>query len=203
MLPKRVYAKINLDNIQKNVKPIVDRMGDGVAVMGIVKADAYGHGAVEVSKALLEIGVKAFGVATIGEAVELRKNGIEAPILVLGQIFKEEFHTAVEYDIASAMFDIHCARDLSEIALEQGKKAKIYIKIDTGMGRIGFQPDDDGFERIKQVFNNGGDFLFFFHVRFSFREQILTRASRKCVRIPLLGDFSFRLYNILCCERII
>lgn len=156
MLPKRVYAKINLDNIQKNVKPIVDRMGNGVAVMGIVKADAYGHGAVEVSKALLEIGVKAFGVATIGEAVELRKNGIEAPILVLGQIFKEEFHTAVEYDIASAMFDIHCARDLSEIALEQGKKAKIYIKIDTGMGRIGFQPDGDGFERIKQVFNNEG-----------------------------------------------
>ena len=51
--------------------------------------------------------------------------------------------------------------------------------------------------------HNGGDFLFFFHVRFSFREQILTRASRKCVRIPLLGDFSFRLYNILCCERII
>ena len=156
MLPKRVYAKINLDNIQKNVKPIVERMGDGVAVMGIVKADAYGHGAVEVSKALLEIGVKAFGVATIGEAVELRKNGIESPILVLGQIFKEEFHTAVEYDLASAMFDIHCARDLSEIALEQGKKAKIYIKIDTGMGRIGFQPDDDGFERIKQVFNNEG-----------------------------------------------
>ena len=151
MLPKRVYAKINLDNIQKNVKPIVERMGDGVAVMGIVKADAYGHGAVEVSKALLEIGVKAFGVATIGEAVELRKNGIEAPILVLGQIFKEEIHTAVEYDIASAMFDIHCARDLSEIALEQGKKAKIYIKIDTGMGRIGFQPCDESAEIIKEI----------------------------------------------------
>ena len=151
MLPKRVYAKINLDNIQKNVKPIVDSVGDGVAVMGIVKADAYGHGAVEVSKALLEIGVKAFGVATIGEAVELRKNGIDAPILVLGQIFKENFQTAVEYDVSITIFDVQCARELSETALNMGKKAKTYIKIDTGMGRIGFRPDDDGFECKKQV----------------------------------------------------
>ena len=156
MLPKRVYAKINLDNIQKNVKPIVERMGNGITVMGIVKADAYGHGAVEVSKALLEIGVKAFGVATVGEAVELRKNGINAPVLVLGRIFKEDFNTAIEHDIISTIFDVDSALELSQTALNSGKKAKIYLKIDTGMGRIGFQPDEKDFENIKQVFSYKG-----------------------------------------------
>ncbi len=156
MLPKRVYAKINLDNIQKNVRPMVEKFGDKTGVMGIVKADGYGHGAVEVAKAILEVGVRAFGVATIGEAVELRRNGIDAPILVLGQIFKENFPLAIGYDIDLAVFDSIGAKALSDAAVSLGKKANIHIKIDTGMGRIGFMADDEGYNQIKEIYSLPG-----------------------------------------------
>ena len=82
MLPKRVYAKINLDNIQKNIKAVIEKFGKDITVMGIVKANAYGHGAVEVAKTLVEAGAGALGVAAIDEAVELRENGVTAPILI-------------------------------------------------------------------------------------------------------------------------
>lgn len=154
MLPKRVYASINLDNIQSNVKPVLESCG--CEVMGIVKADAYGHGAVEVSKALAEIGVTQFGVATVGEACELRRNGITEPILVLGQVFYEEFPALLKYDIISSVFDIHCAIALSREAVKLGKKAKVYIKLDTGMGRLGFQTNADGANRIKVVYDQPG-----------------------------------------------
>lgn len=156
MLPKRVYAKINLDNIQKNVLSVMERSGDGIRVMGIVKADGYGHGAVETAKALSEIGVYAFGVAAVGEAVNLRRNGVEEPILILGQVFPEDYPLLLEYNIDAAVFDTECAKALSAEAEKLGKKAGVYLKIDTGMGRVGFQTDENGFNGAKDVFKNGG-----------------------------------------------
>lgn len=166
MLPKRVYVKINLDNIQKNIKSVIEKLGNDVTVMGIVKANAYGHGAVQVSKALIEAGAGMLGVAAIDEAVELRHNGIDAPILVLGQIFSQDYAIAIENDIICTVVDIDTAKGLSEAALKMGKKANVHIKIDTGMGRIGFQPDSDGERQIKSVFdlegiNVGGAFTHF------------------------------------------
>ncbi len=76
MLPKRIYAKINLDSIAKNIQTVREKIGKDVRIMGIVKADGYGHGAVETAKELTEIGVNEFGVATAGEAVSLRRHGI-------------------------------------------------------------------------------------------------------------------------------
>lgn len=152
MLPKRVYAKINLDNIQKNIKAVIEKFGKDITVMGIVKANAYGHGAVEVAKTLVEAGAGALGVAAIDEAVELRENGINAPILILGQIFRQDYQAAIENDITCTVIDIVTAIGLSKKAGELGKKAKVHIKIDTGMGRIGFQPDENGEKEIKSVF---------------------------------------------------
>lgn len=146
---------VNLDNIQKNVRSVMKRLGD-IKIMGIVKADAYGHGAVEVAEALLETGVTELGVATVGEAIELRKSGISCPVLILGQIFNEDIPLAVEYGIDTTISHIDNARELSAEAKRQGKTAGVYIKIDTGMGRIGFQPDDDGFESIKSIFELDG-----------------------------------------------
>ena len=156
MLPKRVYATVNLDNIQKNVRSVMKRLGCNIKIMGIVKADAYGHGAVEVAEAILETGVTALGVATVGEAVELRKNGITAPILILGRIFNEDISLAVQYGIDLAVSDIDGAKELSAEAERQGKTVGVYIKIDTGMGRIGFQTDCNGFESIKRIFELDG-----------------------------------------------
>ncbi len=156
MLPKRVYAKINLDNIQKNIKAVIDKFQGQVAVMGIVKANAYGHGAIEVSKALVEAGAKMLGVASIDEAVELRENGILTPILILGQTFPQDYKTAIENNVTCAVVDIETAKGLSKIATEMGKKADAHIKLDTGMGRIGFQTDDEGYAQVKSVFELSG-----------------------------------------------
>jgi alanine racemase len=151
MLPKRVYAKINLDNVKKNIQTVRDRFGKEVTVMGIVKANAYGHGAVPVAKALVEFGAGALGVAAIDEAVELREGGITAPILILGQIFRQDYATAIENDITCTVIDVVTAQGLSKKAQELSKTAKVHIKIDTGMGRIGFQPDEKGEKEIKSV----------------------------------------------------
>lgn len=156
MLPKRVYAKINLDNIKKNITTVREKFGDGVKVMGIVKANAYGHGAVEVAKAMEEAGVGYFGVAAIDEALELRQNGIKTPILILGQIFIQDYITAIENDITCTVAESDTARRLSAVALSIGKKANVHIKIDTGMGRIGFQIDENGYNEVKSLFDLEG-----------------------------------------------
>lgn len=153
MLPKRVYTKVNLDNIQKNMQAVREKFGDDMIIMGIVKANAYGHGAVKVAKALVEYGAGMLGVAAIDEAVELRENGIDAPILILGQIFRQDYATAIENDVTCTVVDIVTAQGISQKAKELGKIAKVHIKIDTGMGRIGFQPDIDGEMQVKSVFN--------------------------------------------------
>lgn len=152
MLPKRVYTKVNLDNIQKNMQAVREKFGDDMIIMGIVKANAYGHGAVKVAKALVEYGAGMLGVAAIDEAVELRENGIDAPILILGQIFCQDYAAAIENDVTCTVVDIVTAQGISQKAKELGKIAKVHIKIDTGMGRIGFQPDIDGEMQIKSVF---------------------------------------------------
>ncbi len=153
MLPKRVYTKINLDNIKKNMENVREKFGDDMLIMGIVKANGYGHGAVEVAKALVEYGAGMLGVAAIDEAVELRENGVTAPILILGQIFRQDYQTAIENDIICTVVDIVTAQGISKKATEMGKVAKVHIKIDTGMGRIGFQPDQDGENQIKSIFD--------------------------------------------------
>lgn len=156
MLPKRIYAKINLDSIAKNIGIVREKLGKDVRIMGIVKADGYGHGAVEVSTLLSEIGVKDLGVATAGEAVYLRKNGIDSKILILGHTFPEDFSSVLTHNIDLTVFDLPSAEMLSEKAVENGKKAGVYIKIDVGMGRLGFQADKNGEEDIKKLFNLRG-----------------------------------------------
>ncbi len=156
MFPQRIYAKINLDNIVKNINTVREKIGKDVRIMGVVKADGYGHGAVEVSKVLAEIGVRDLGVATAGEAVYLRKHGIDSRILILGQVFPGDYSSIVKYGIDSAVFDVSCAEKLSQESLKSGKKAGVYIKIDVGMGRLGFQADADGESRIKELFKLKG-----------------------------------------------
>ncbi len=152
MLPKRVYTKVNLDNIKKNMENVRQKFGDDMLIMGIVKANAYGHGAVEVAKALVEFGAGMLGVAAIDEAVELRENGISAPILILGQIFRQDYETAIENDVICTVVDTVTAQGISQKAKELQKVAKVHIKIDTGMGRIGFQADENGENEIKSIF---------------------------------------------------
>lgn len=118
--------------------------------MAIVKADAYGHGALPVAKALEPI-VDAYGVATIEEAVDLRINNIQKPILILGFTPEGSAADVVKYDVTTAVYNLEMAQWIAKEAVKQGKVAKLHIKIDTGMGRIGFALTDESVEVIKQI----------------------------------------------------
>lgn len=150
-LPARVYAEINLDAICRNVQSVMDKVGADVRVMAVVKADAYGHGAVPVARALSEIGVHTFGVATAKEGVQLRRAGIQEPILILGHVFPEEYEVLLVNDLMFTVFQSEAAGQISDTAQRLGKVAKMHIKIDTGMGRIGLPPTDESLAEIETI----------------------------------------------------
>ncbi|MBN2420335.1 MAG: alanine racemase [Deltaproteobacteria bacterium] len=129
---------IDLDALNHNLKQIKTCLAKETKIMGIVKSDAYGHGMVPVSKALVKNGVYCLGVSFIGEALELRKAGIRVPIIILcGIETDEEAEAAVENALTPVVFDLHSAEKLEKRAMENGRKIKIHVKIDTGMGRLG------------------------------------------------------------------
>ncbi len=145
----RAYAEINLDNIKYNVENIQRRIGRDTKILAIIKADGYGHGSIPIAKFLSrEKLVYGFGVSTVREAVVLRKAGIEEPILILGYVLPADFITIIDYSITTTVFQYDTARMLSEVASAKNKTAKIHIKIDTGMGRIGFAADEASVDEI-------------------------------------------------------
>lgn len=146
---KRVYAEIDLGNLVHNLKSV--KAKTNTDVMAVVKTDAYGHGAVECSRTLQENGFENFAVATAEEALELRKNGIGGRILILGYVFPEDHDALVENDVRLAVFDYESAKQIDEAASRISKKAKIHLKIDTGMGRIGFLPDQKSLDEILEI----------------------------------------------------
>lgn len=150
-----VWAEINLDTIATNTKNIKKLVGDK-ELIAIVKADCYGHGAVDVVPTLLENGASRLAVAMLTEAIELRENNINAPIVILGYTPLYLGEELINYDIEQTVYDLDYAKELSKIALSLNKKAKIHIAIDTGMGRIGFLPGDDTVKIINEVYNLEG-----------------------------------------------
>ena len=143
----RTWAEIDLDALKFNIGEIRKITDKNAMVMAVVKADGYGHGAVECSKLLLENGADRLAVSCFDEAIQLRRAGIDAPILILGASFDEETDAIVENDITACVFSYDFAKELSESAKKYSKTAKIHIKIDTGMSRIGYVAADDD-ERV-------------------------------------------------------
>lgn len=134
----RCYAEISLEVIGHNIREVKKRLPEGVKLLGVVKANAYGHGAVPVAS-YLENQVDYFATATIEEAVELRENGISAPILILGYVSPSQYGDLVEYDITQTIDSYAQALALEKEAARQNRKAKAHLAVDTGMTRIGFQ----------------------------------------------------------------
>lgn len=142
MTYRATRMEINLQNLRSNYRAISRLVGPGSQIMAVIKADGYGHGAIPVARALLDEGCQRFAVAIPDEALELREAGINDPVLVLGP---SPYRVAGEYvrlDIAAAFTDVNFARAMSEEAVRQGKEALLHMKIDTGMGRIGFLPGE-------------------------------------------------------------
>lgn len=133
---KRTWAQIDLNAIKHNYELAVKLSGNK-EVMPVIKANAYGHGAVKVGLFLEQLGVKYFAVATLDEAIELRNAGIKAQILILGATLPEYFEQVLQYDIIQTIASKNAAEAFSDVAKKLGIKAKVHIKIDTGMARIG------------------------------------------------------------------
>ncbi len=139
----RIYARINMDNLRFNIQQMMAKVKPDMKILAVVKADAYGHGAVGVSLRIRDL-VDYYGVATIDEAMELRQAGITEPILIIGYTDSEDFEKLVRYDITQAVYDVVECEKLSQVALATGSKVKVHLKVDTGMGRIGFSADKAG-----------------------------------------------------------
>ena len=146
----RVQAVINLDNIRDNITAMKRLIDGDKKMLAVIKADAYGHGAVEVAEALDDL-VDFFAVAFIDEALELRRANIDKPILILGYTDPSDYELIIRYDVRPAMYEVDDAQKLSDLAVSMNTKAKIHIKVDTGMGRIGFTCDEDGVKNIEKI----------------------------------------------------
>lgn len=149
------WAEINLDNLAYNLRSVKNFINQPIKVTAIVKADAYGHCAVECAKKLENSGIDWFGVALPEEGVELRENGIIKPILCLGGFWVGQERIILENDLTPVIFQAEKAEILDRAASEQNVTAKAHIKIDTGMGRIGVRFDEieDFIQRIKALKN--------------------------------------------------
>ena len=147
---QRCYADIDLRAIGHNIDQVEGKIPEGVKVMAVIKAAAHGHGAAQVGKHL-ENQVDYFGVATIEEAVELRKSGLQLPILILGYTLKEQYKNVVSYAITQTIYSYQAACALNEEAQKQQKKAVVHIALDTGMTRIGFQTEEESIGEIQKI----------------------------------------------------
>lgn len=141
----RCWAEINLNNLAYNFTQIrtrVKQMMPEAKVLGVVKADAYGHGAVQAARVLRDAGADFFAIATVDEGVELREAGFTLPILVLGYVDDADAALLAKYDIAAALCDMDTARAFSAAAQAAGKPIRVHIALNTGMTRIGFETRD-------------------------------------------------------------
>jgi alanine racemase len=144
----RVWAEVNLDNIAHNVREIRKITNPRAEIMGVVKADAYGHGVLQTAKTLLDSGVSRLAVSMIDEAIQLRNSGIDAPILVLSYTDPVRAEEIIINNVTQTVFSHDLANALSEAAVRLNRNTKVHIKIDTGMTRVGFMP---GYSAIKNV----------------------------------------------------
>lgn len=154
----RSFAKINLSAIDHNLREIKKSLAKGVKTLAVVKADAYGHGLVPVSKHIQK-DVDYFAVATVEDALELRENGVEKPVIILSYVSPLQYETVIENDITATMYNVEEAENLSALAEKKGKKVKVHIPVDTGMGRIGFMPNEDGVKAVRRISEMKGIFL--------------------------------------------
>lgn len=142
-LKKRTWAEISLENIRHNYEAIRKSLPEGCRFLGVVKADAYGHGAVRVAKMLEEAGADYLAVACLDEALELRRSGVKMPVLILGHTPAEYTEQLIDNHITQTLSGPVKAKEYSEICQKLGKTLRVHINVDTGMSRLGFLCSDE------------------------------------------------------------
>lgn len=145
-----LWAEVNLDNIAHNMREI-RRIAASKEIIAVIKADAYGHSALDVAPVLLENGATRFAVAVVTEAIELRKTVADAPIMILGYTPVDFVKELIENNIEITAYSYDYVEAVSKEAEKYGKKVKIHIAVDTGMGRIGFLPDGNSINDVYKI----------------------------------------------------
>lgn len=174
----RTYAEVNLHAVRHNIEEARKNIKSGTKIMAIVKANAYGHGAVPVSKALISQ-VDAYGVAMIEEALELRDAGIDKTILILGYTGEEWYEELVKHCISQTIYTYDMAKKLSDVAVSHGKQTPIHIKIDTGMGRIGFAPTEESVGIVEKISQLPGVFIEGIFTHFARADEKTIEAAKE------------------------
>ena len=158
---KRTWATINFDSLNQNFREIRNKANPCAKIMSVIKADAYGHGALPIAKELVDAGTDWFAVSNLDEALQLRRGGISLPILILGYTPAEHAKTLALNNISQAVFSLDYGKQLASFATESSVQVNIHIKIDTGMSRIGFAYQDnvvnsDSLDEIEQLYGMSG-----------------------------------------------
>ena len=174
----RTYAEVNLQAVRHNIEEARKNIKSDTKIMAIVKANAYGHGAVPVSKALISQ-VDAYGVAMIEEALELRDAGIDKMILILGYTGEEWYEELVKHCISQTIYTYDMAKKLSDVAVSFGKQTPIHIKIDTGMGRIGFAPTEESLDIVEKISHLPGVFIEGIFTHFARADEKTIEAAKE------------------------
>lgn len=148
----RTYAAVDLDAILSNMQSMHAHVAEGTRMIAVIKTDGYGHGAIPIARMLEPYDfMYGFAVATVEEAELLRESGVKRPILILGYTFPYCYETLAREEIRPAIFREDSIEELSKAARSVGKKMKVHVKVDTGMGRIGVRPDEEGLAFVKKV----------------------------------------------------
>lgn len=148
----RVYAKIDLDAVTYNMEQMKQRINGDTKIMAVIKSDGYGHGAIQVAEVLEKYDyIWGFAVATLDEAVVLRTEGIQKPILVLGCIFPDQYLEMLDNHIRMNVYTEEMAKEISYMARREGKTAYLHIKLDTGMARLGFAVNEESIDAITRI----------------------------------------------------
>jgi alanine racemase len=155
MESRPTIAEIDLAALRNNFFQIKNAIPKGCDILAVVKADAYGHGFMDIAMELDSLGVNAFGVAFLAEGIQLRKSGIDRPVLVLGGLYPGQEKKCIGFNLSTAIFSAEQARLLNYVAGKLYRKAKVHVKIDTGMGRLGISYTDSAafFDKLKGMKN--------------------------------------------------
>lgn len=148
----RVYARIDLDAIASNMERMKRNLSEKTKIMAVIKADGYGHGAVQIAQMLENVDyIWGYAVATLDEAVVLKSEGLKKPVLVLGCVFPDQYMEMLKYDIRMNVYTEEMAEAISQMASREGMTAYMHIKLDTGMTRLGFDTSIESVEAIHRI----------------------------------------------------
>ncbi len=185
---QRVYAAVNLDAVWNNMEQMHRNLSPGTKIIGVLKTDAYGHGAVQIAQELEKMDyVFGYATATFEEAMILRHTGLVKPILVLGYTFPYCYEDLIKYDIRPTVFRQDSIEQLSACACKAGRPVRVHVKVETGMNRLGINPDESGLRFLERILQSEGIILEGIFTHFARADETDRTATIR--QLNLMHDF--------------